>query len=197
MPLPRVGQHAHAPTISEPWSRRVSLHHAGFRDDARARAPRLNQPLAESTETVAKSCPGSCAPGRTSAANGTEDRIGQSQRLTHTSSAKEVEMHRYRLTFDPNAKELARRDSAGTHVALLWSRRRHRAAVVLGRTRPVNSSNSTSMNERTPSSSTSTPTPTSQLADTPASALIRRASLQPEQPPAPHPRPEPTSTRRR
>ena len=40
-------------------------------------------------------------------------------------------MHRYRLTFDPNAKELARRDSAGTHVALLWSRRRHRAAVVL------------------------------------------------------------------
>jgi hypothetical protein len=40
-------------------------------------------------------------------------------------------MHRYRLTFDPNAKELGRRDSAGTHVALLWSRRRHRAAVVL------------------------------------------------------------------
>lgn len=40
-------------------------------------------------------------------------------------------MHRYRLTFDANAKELARRDSAGTHVALLWSRRRHRAAVVL------------------------------------------------------------------
>lgn len=28
-------------------------------------------------------------------------------------------MHRYRLTFDPNAKELAHRDSAGTHVALL------------------------------------------------------------------------------
>ena len=40
-------------------------------------------------------------------------------------------MHRYRLTFDANAKELARRDSAGTHVALLWSRRTHRAAVVL------------------------------------------------------------------
>jgi len=40
-------------------------------------------------------------------------------------------MNRYRLTFDANPKELARRDSAGTHVALLWSRRQHRAAVVL------------------------------------------------------------------
>jgi hypothetical protein len=40
-------------------------------------------------------------------------------------------MDRYRLTFDANPKELARRDAAGTHVALLWSRRRHRAAVVL------------------------------------------------------------------
>lgn len=40
-------------------------------------------------------------------------------------------MDRYRLTFDGNPKELARRDSAGTHVVLLWSRRRHRAAVVL------------------------------------------------------------------
>jgi hypothetical protein len=45
--------------------------------------------------------------------------------------AKETEMDRYRLTFDANPKELARRDAAGTHVALLWSRRRHRAAVVL------------------------------------------------------------------
>ncbi len=40
-------------------------------------------------------------------------------------------MTRYRLTFDPNPKELARRESAGSHVVLLWSRRRHRAAVVV------------------------------------------------------------------
>lgn len=40
-------------------------------------------------------------------------------------------MSRYRLTFDANPKELAHRDSAGSHVALLWSRRCHRAAVVL------------------------------------------------------------------
>ena len=40
-------------------------------------------------------------------------------------------MTRYRLTFDPNPKELARRDAAGSHVVLLWSRRRHRAAVVV------------------------------------------------------------------
>jgi hypothetical protein len=40
-------------------------------------------------------------------------------------------MTRYRLTFDPNPKELARRDNAGSHVVLLWSRRRHRAAVVV------------------------------------------------------------------
>lgn len=45
--------------------------------------------------------------------------------------AKETEMNRYRLTFDANPKELARRDAAGSHVALLWSRRRHRAAVVV------------------------------------------------------------------
>jgi hypothetical protein len=42
-----------------------------------------------------------------------------------------MEMNRYRLTFDANPKELARRDAAGTHVALLWSHRRHRAAVVV------------------------------------------------------------------
>ena len=40
-------------------------------------------------------------------------------------------MHRLRLTFDANPKELARRDSAGSHVALLWSRRTGRAAVVV------------------------------------------------------------------
>ena len=40
-------------------------------------------------------------------------------------------MTRYRLTFDPNPKELARRESAGSHVVLLWSRRRRRAAVVV------------------------------------------------------------------
>lgn len=40
-------------------------------------------------------------------------------------------MHRYRLTFDPNPKELARREAGGSHVALLWSRRTGRAAVVV------------------------------------------------------------------
>lgn len=40
-------------------------------------------------------------------------------------------MPRYRLTFDPNPKELARRDVVGSQVVLLWSRRRHRAAVLL------------------------------------------------------------------
>ena len=40
-------------------------------------------------------------------------------------------VHRLRLTFDANPKELARRDSAGSHVALLWSRRTGRAAVVV------------------------------------------------------------------
>lgn len=40
-------------------------------------------------------------------------------------------MNRYRLTFDANPKELARRDSGVSHIALLWSRRRHRAAVVV------------------------------------------------------------------
>jgi len=40
-------------------------------------------------------------------------------------------MRRYRLTFDANPKELARREGAGSHVVLLWSRRRHRAAVVV------------------------------------------------------------------
>ena len=38
---------------------------------------------------------------------------------------------RPRLTFDPNPKELAHRDSGPAHVSLLWSRRTHRAAVVL------------------------------------------------------------------
>ena len=40
-------------------------------------------------------------------------------------------MNRYRLTYDANPKELCRRESAGSHVVLLWSRRRHRAAVVV------------------------------------------------------------------
>jgi hypothetical protein len=35
-----------------------------------------------------------------------------------------------RLTFDGNPKELAHRDSGPTHVAILWSRRTGRAAVV-------------------------------------------------------------------
>jgi hypothetical protein len=40
-------------------------------------------------------------------------------------------MTRYRLTFDPNPEELARRDAAGSHVVLLWSRRWRRAAIVV------------------------------------------------------------------
>ena len=36
-----------------------------------------------------------------------------------------------RLTFDAHPKELASRDSGSTHVALLWSRRLRRAAVVV------------------------------------------------------------------
>lgn len=40
-------------------------------------------------------------------------------------------MNRYRLTFDANPKELARRDEGSNHVVLLWSRRLHRAAVVV------------------------------------------------------------------
>jgi len=40
-------------------------------------------------------------------------------------------MSRHRLTFDPNPKELASRDSGSTHVLLLWSRRKGRAAVVV------------------------------------------------------------------
>jgi hypothetical protein len=39
-------------------------------------------------------------------------------------------MHR-RLTYDANPKELATRDSGATHISLLWSRRFHRAAVVI------------------------------------------------------------------
>jgi hypothetical protein len=42
-----------------------------------------------------------------------------------------MEMNRYRLTFDPNPKELARRDAPGSHIVLLWSRRLNRAAVVV------------------------------------------------------------------
>jgi hypothetical protein len=41
-------------------------------------------------------------------------------------------MHRYRLTFDANPKELARREAGiGHHVVLLWSRRTGRAGVVV------------------------------------------------------------------
>jgi hypothetical protein len=36
-----------------------------------------------------------------------------------------------RLTFDANPKELASRDTGMTHISLLWSRRLHRAAVVV------------------------------------------------------------------
>ena len=36
-----------------------------------------------------------------------------------------------RLTFDANPKELATRDSGTTHISLLWSRRFHRAGVVV------------------------------------------------------------------
>ncbi len=40
-------------------------------------------------------------------------------------------MTRYRLTYDANPKELARREAGGSHVVLLWSRRRQRASVVV------------------------------------------------------------------
>lgn len=40
-------------------------------------------------------------------------------------------MRRHRLTFDPNPKELASRESGCAHVLLLWSRRTGRAAVVV------------------------------------------------------------------
>jgi hypothetical protein len=40
-------------------------------------------------------------------------------------------MNCYRLTFDAHPKELAGRDAGGSHIALLWSRRRHRPAVVV------------------------------------------------------------------
>ena len=43
-------------------------------------------------------------------------------------------MTHYRLTFDAHPKELASRESSGSHVVLLWSRRRHRAAVVVEET---------------------------------------------------------------
>ena len=54
------------------------------------------------------------------------DRTGGMKHETDSSR-----VHRLRLTFDANPKELARRDSAGSHVALLWSRRTGRAAVVV------------------------------------------------------------------
>jgi hypothetical protein len=40
-------------------------------------------------------------------------------------------MRRYRLTFDANPKELATRETGGSHVVLLWSRRTGRTAVVV------------------------------------------------------------------
>ena len=36
-----------------------------------------------------------------------------------------------RLSFDAHPKELAHRDSGPSHVSFFWSRRTHRAAVVL------------------------------------------------------------------
>ena len=36
-----------------------------------------------------------------------------------------------RLTFDANPKELATRHSGATQISLLWSRRTHRAGVVV------------------------------------------------------------------
>jgi hypothetical protein len=36
-----------------------------------------------------------------------------------------------RLTFDAHPKELASRNSGSTRISLLWSRRCHRAAVVI------------------------------------------------------------------
>jgi hypothetical protein len=103
---------------------------------------RLGQPLAEIRETVANSCAGSCAPGRTTAAMETKTAAvspGARPRLLRKGGR---EMHRYRLTFDPNAKD----SPAATRPAPTW-----RFSGVAGgtaslsssrRTRPVSSSNS-------------------------------------------------------
>jgi hypothetical protein len=71
-------------------------------------------------------------------------------------------MNRYRLTFDPNPKELARRDAgAGHHVALLWSRRTGRAAVVVEEEATEELIELEVAEQENPSSSTCTPTPAS------------------------------------
>jgi hypothetical protein len=59
----------------------------------------------------------------------------KNDRQTETTEAATDMTHgsrRYRLTFDGNPKELARRDAGiGHHVILLWSRRTGRTAVVV------------------------------------------------------------------
>jgi hypothetical protein len=107
-------------------------------------------------------------------------------------------MHRYRLTFDPNAKELARRDSAGTHVALLWSRRRHRAAVVLEEDATgelveldiLERENPLELYQH-PYAYLTTRGHPGKLAASPSLGAARRTA------PASHPRPQQASTRRR
>jgi hypothetical protein len=60
-----------------------------------------------------------------------EHPIDTHERPAPRARRRETELHRYRLTFDANPKELARREAGGSHVALLWSRRTGRAAVVV------------------------------------------------------------------
>ena len=57
---------------------------------------------------------------------------GNPKRATVERRAGVPRSHRHRLTFDANPKELAVREAgAGSQVALLWSRRTGRAAVVV------------------------------------------------------------------
>src|SRR6476620_6273868 len=56
---------------------------------------------------------------------------GQNE-ITAAATGSANERRRYRLTFDANPKELARRDAGlGRHVVLLWSRRTGRTSVVV------------------------------------------------------------------
>ena len=85
-------------------------------------------------------------------------------------------MHHYRLTFDPNPKELATRDAGiGSRVALLWSRRTGRAAVVLEDAATGELVEIEVEARENPSSSTGTPTSTSPPAGTRAGARATTA----------------------
>jgi hypothetical protein len=86
--------------------------------------------LAETSASLATPFPGLVASSRRTVADEIEVRTGHCKTVI-SSLGRETEMTSYRLTYDLHPKELARRDSAGTHVALLWSRSKHRASVVV------------------------------------------------------------------